>query len=109
WVFNGPTPEAFKDYHSDHARLLVRYMFLMTPQEQRALGSGSPPATSGQAPAPKETPAPAASNGQKVGRNNINRASSRRRTSLAMNGRSGVRSRSPGGRRALLAGAHRFK
>jgi cytochrome c551/c552 len=105
WVFNGPTPEAFKDYHKDHARLLVRYMFLMTPQEQRQLGTGSPPATSGQAPAPKETPAPAA-NGQKVSRNN--KAAMRRRGALAMNGRNGVRARAPNRWRAIAAGAHRF-
>jgi cytochrome c551/c552 len=106
WVFNGPTPEAFKDYHKDHARLLVRYMFLMTPQEQRQLGAGAPPATSGQAPAPKETPAPAAS-GQKVGRN-TRAAPAKRRSTLAMNGRNGVRPRSLNKWRALLVGAHAF-
>jgi cytochrome c2 len=106
WVFNGPTPDAFKDYHRDHARLLVRYMFLMTPQEQRALGTGSPPATSGQSPAPKETPAPAASGQQPVSRNN--RAAPKRRNSLAMNGRSGSRARAVNRWRTLAAGAHAF-
>jgi hypothetical protein len=105
WVFNGPTPEAFKDYHRDHARLLVRYMFLMTPQEQRALGTGSPPATSGQSPAPKENPAPAAT-GQKVSRNKS--PSAKRRSTLALNGRNGVRARAPNRWRTLAAGAHRF-
>lgn len=105
WVFNGPTPEAFKDYHKDHARLLVRYMFLMTPQEQRQLGSGSPPATSGQAPAPKETPAPAATNGpQKVSRNTRAAPSVRKRNALALN----TRARSPNRWRIIAAGAHRF-
>jgi hypothetical protein len=103
WVFNGPTPEAFKDYHSDHARLLVRYMFLMTPQEQRQLGTSSPAATSGQSPAPKETPAPAKS-GQPVSRNL--RAAPKRRSSLAMNGRNGARARPANKWRALAAGAH---
>ncbi|MBD0370671.1 MAG: c-type cytochrome [Pyrinomonadaceae bacterium] len=106
WVFNGPTPDAFKDYHRDHARLLVRYMFLMTPQEQRQLGTGSPPATSGQSPAPKETPAPPAANGQKVSRNT--RAAPRRRNALAMNGRNGARARFVDKWRVLAAGAHRF-
>jgi cytochrome c551/c552 len=105
WVFNGPTPEAFKDYHRDHARLLVRYMFLMTPQEQRALGTGSPPATSGQSPAPKETPAPAAS-GQPVSRNP--RTPPRRRSQLAVNGRNGARARPVNRWRTLAAGAHAF-
>jgi cytochrome c551/c552 len=106
WVFNGPTPDAFKDYHKDHAQLLVRYMFLMTPQEQRALGTGSPPATSGTTPAPKETPAPAA-NGQKVSRNL--RAAPKRRNVLAMNNRGGVRARSTNRQRALQSEAHRFR
>jgi cytochrome c551/c552 len=96
WVFNGPTPEAFKDYHSDHARLLVRYMFLMTPQEQRALGSAAPAATSGTSPAPKENTPPAATNGQKVSRN-----AAKRRTTLAINSRTARRARS------VSSGAHR--
>ncbi|HKQ99682.1 MAG TPA: hypothetical protein VJT09_03350, partial [Pyrinomonadaceae bacterium] len=57
-VFNGPTPEAFNTYHRDHAELLVRYMFLMTPDEQRRLSAGSPSATGGSQPAPTASPAP---------------------------------------------------
>ncbi|MDT5122756.1 MAG: hypothetical protein QOC96_2238 [Acidobacteriota bacterium] len=57
-VFNGPTPEAFNNYHRDHAELLVRYMFLLTPDEQRRLTAGSPPATSGAAPAQTAKPQP---------------------------------------------------
>jgi hypothetical protein len=35
---NLPNPPASANaYHDDHARLLVRYMFLMTPDEQRQL------------------------------------------------------------------------
>src|SRR5258705_11283605 len=48
WVINLPNPPASaNDYHSDHARLLVRYMFLMDPDEQRKLLSTAPvaPAT----------------------------------------------------------------
>jgi hypothetical protein len=37
WVFAGPTPAAFAGYPQDHADLLVRYMFQITPQEQRRL------------------------------------------------------------------------
>jgi cytochrome c551/c552 len=37
WVFAGPTPEVFETYEKDHAELLVRYMFEMTPDEQRRL------------------------------------------------------------------------
>ncbi|HEX8847874.1 MAG TPA: c-type cytochrome [Pyrinomonadaceae bacterium] len=44
-------PAAFNAYGRDHAELLVRYMFLLTPEEQRRLTVGSPPATSGSTPA----------------------------------------------------------
>jgi cytochrome c2 len=37
WVFAGPTPEIFKGYSKDHVDLLVRYMFQLTPEEQRQL------------------------------------------------------------------------
>jgi len=43
WVVNLPNPPAdISGYHQDHARLLVRYMFLMTPEEQKRLLSASP-------------------------------------------------------------------
>src|SRR5258705_2491983 len=48
WVINLPNPPASaNDYHSDHARVLVRYMFLIDPDEQRKLLSTAPvaPAT----------------------------------------------------------------
>lgn len=54
WVFNGPTPEAFKDYHRDHADLLVRYMLQMTPEEQRRLLATSP-APAPSSPQPQQT------------------------------------------------------
>ncbi|MBA2734307.1 MAG: c-type cytochrome [Acidobacteria bacterium] len=56
-VFNGQTPESFNNYHRDHAELLVRYMFQLTPEEQRRISSGSPAATGGASPAPT-APAP---------------------------------------------------
>jgi hypothetical protein len=60
WIVNLPNPPAdIAGYHKDHARLLVRYMFLMTPDEQRRLLSASPVAP----------PKPAAAAPQKVGRN----------------------------------------
>jgi len=37
WVFSGPTPAAFQRYAGDHVQLLVRYMFQLTPEEQRQL------------------------------------------------------------------------
>jgi cytochrome c2 len=71
WVVNlQQMPAGADTYHGDHASLLVRYMFLLTPDEQRRLLATSPAATGGSAPAPKE-PTPANSTGeQKTGRNN---------------------------------------
>ncbi len=37
WVFSGPLPASFHGYAKDHADLLVRYMFQLTPEEQRSL------------------------------------------------------------------------
>ncbi len=37
WVFSGPLPPSFRGYTGDHADLLVRYMFQLTPEEQRSL------------------------------------------------------------------------
>jgi len=54
WVVNLPNPPTdVVNYHNDHARLLVRYMFLMTPDEQRRLLSAtpSPPAQPASQPA----------------------------------------------------------
>jgi mono/diheme cytochrome c family protein len=35
WVFFGPVPPSFQGYDGDHTTLLVRYMFQLTPEEQR--------------------------------------------------------------------------
>ncbi len=35
WVFSGPTPPSFQGYDKDHTKLLVRYIFALTPDEQR--------------------------------------------------------------------------
>ena len=45
WVFSGPIPESMRNYSGDHADLLVRYMFTLTPEEQRQL-LGRTPTTS---------------------------------------------------------------
>jgi len=37
YVFVGPTPPTFTGYNGDHAELLVRYLFELTPQEQQRL------------------------------------------------------------------------
>jgi len=45
WVFSGPIPENMRNYHGDHADLLVRYMFTLTPEEQRLLLGRTPTTT----------------------------------------------------------------
>ena len=46
WVVNlAQPPASAATYHDDHARLLVRYMFMLTPDEQRALISAGPATT----------------------------------------------------------------
>ncbi len=82
WIFSGETPASFNAYHGDHADLLVRYMFQMTPDEQRRLMSTSPAEPA--APPAQNAKAPAASsNGStKVSRNRI-RQNSRRRVAAA--------------------------
>jgi len=43
WVINVPNPpQSANEYHQDHAALLVRYMLLMTPDEQRRLSATGP-------------------------------------------------------------------
>jgi hypothetical protein len=41
WVVNGPMPPALKGYDQDQVNLLVRYVFQLTPEEQRRLLSNS--------------------------------------------------------------------
>lgn len=58
WVINVPNPPASaNEYQDDHAKLLVRYMLLMTPEEQARLRATSPVApgatASTQAKAPE--------------------------------------------------------
>jgi hypothetical protein len=39
WVFSGPTPPSFHGYDKDHTKLLVDYIFQLTPDEQRRVGA----------------------------------------------------------------------
>ncbi|HZQ68748.1 MAG TPA: hypothetical protein VFA68_09540 [Terriglobales bacterium] len=39
WVFAGPTPPTFQGYDKDHTKLLVDYIFQLTPEEQRRVAS----------------------------------------------------------------------
>jgi hypothetical protein len=40
WVFSGPTPALFRGYEKDHTKLLVDYIFALTPEEQRRVSAG---------------------------------------------------------------------
>jgi hypothetical protein len=69
-VVNLPNPpQDVVNYHNDHARLLVRYMFLMTPDEQKRLLSATPAAPK----TPAATTAPTTP--QKTGRNRVHTGS----------------------------------
>ncbi len=39
WTFSGPTPESFSGYDKDHTKLLVEYIFQLTPEEQRRVSA----------------------------------------------------------------------
>jgi hypothetical protein len=39
WAFSGPTPASFNGYDKDHTKLLVEYIFQLTPEEQRRVSS----------------------------------------------------------------------
>lgn len=57
WVINLPNPPASaNEYKHDHAQLLVRYMLLLTPDEQRSLLATAPVAPV----APRASPSPSA-------------------------------------------------
>lgn len=58
WVINLPNPpESANQYGRDHAQLLVRYMLLLTPDEQRRLLATSPAAPAPSAASQARTPA----------------------------------------------------
>jgi cytochrome c2 len=79
WVVNLPNPPASaNEYHDDHARLLVRYMMLMTPDEQKRLLATAPAATAAQ-------PAQKAQNKVKSrgGQTTLNRTRRAKRATLA--------------------------
>jgi hypothetical protein len=47
WVLKGIPEHLISGYDKDHVQLLVRYMFQLSPEEQRRLGAGSPGAIGG--------------------------------------------------------------
>lgn len=78
WIFNGPQPPEAAAYQGDHARLLVRYILQLTPDEQARISRSQPASAPPAATAP-QTPTAVAK------RANSRKGSQR---SASMNGRS---------------------
>jgi hypothetical protein len=58
WVFAGPTPSSFQNYDKDHTKLLVDYIFQLTPEEQhRVAGAMGRSQASGNRTSPRSKPA----------------------------------------------------
>lgn len=91
WVINLPNPPASANaYHHDHAQLLVRYMLLLTPEEQRRLLTTAPvsPAAS--------TASQAQGSLRRKGNNGLARNSRRRGVTVAQRAPARSNSRTPG-------------
>lgn len=94
WVINLPNPPASaNEYHQDHAQLLVRYMLLMTPDEQRRLLATAP-----VAPAASAQPAQRAQNKlkRKRGETAANRTRRGKRSTIARSVSRRNNTRAPG-------------
>jgi len=50
WVFAGPTPSSFQGYDKDERKLLVDYIFQLTPEEQRRVAAAMPHAKAAAVP-----------------------------------------------------------
>jgi cytochrome c2 len=95
WVINLPNPPASaNEYQSDHARLLVRYMMMLSPDEQRRLLATTP-----VAPAASSAQQAGKSQGNSRGRNTgANRIRKKRSASTVARARNGpIRLRATGG------------
>ena len=82
-VVNLPNPPASATaYHDDHARLLVRYMMLLTPDEQRRLLATAPVAPPAVAPPAQKAQIRSKSRG---GETSLNRTRRAKRPTLVEN------------------------
>ena len=50
WVFAGPTPPSFQGYEQDHTKLLVDYIFQLTPEEQKRVAASMGRSTASNGP-----------------------------------------------------------
>jgi len=55
WVFAGPTPASFQGYQKDHNKLLVDYIFQLTPEEQRRVAASMGRSSASNQSAPNRT------------------------------------------------------
>ncbi len=55
YVFSGPTPPSFQGYDKDHRELLVRYIFQLTPEEQRRVSGQMPKGASSKTKTSRNT------------------------------------------------------
>jgi cytochrome c2 len=91
WVINLPNPPASANaYHQDHAQLLVRYMLLLTPDEQRRLLATAP------VQPPARPPSQAQGFLRRKGNNSLVRMSRRRGSTVARTAPARNSSRAPG-------------
>jgi cytochrome c2 len=68
WVFAGPTPPSFQGYEQDQSKLLVDYIFQLTPEEQRRVAASmGRTSASAQPPIRRKQAANPASSGQRAG------------------------------------------
>jgi cytochrome c2 len=94
WVVNLPNPPASaNEYHDDHARLLVRYMMLLTPDEQRRLLATAPVTPAATAAPPQKAQTRSKSRGGETTSNRLRRA---RRPTLVGNRSGGTFARPAG-------------
>jgi len=66
WVFAGPTPPSFQGYDKDHTKLLVDYIFQLTPEEQRRVASAMGRTRASNQPPGRSKPAMTASASQRA-------------------------------------------
>jgi hypothetical protein len=68
WVFAGPTPPSFQGYEQDQSKLLVDYIFQLTPEEQRRVAASmGRTSASAQPPIGRKRAANTARSGQRAG------------------------------------------
>ncbi|HEX8815187.1 MAG TPA: hypothetical protein VF753_06790 [Terriglobales bacterium] len=68
WVFSGPTPPSFEGYDKDQTKLLVDYIFQLTPEEQRKVSSQMGRSQSKLAPASSHNKQASSSSSRAEGR-----------------------------------------